>query len=64
MGHEVKEDGTFFMDYDDFNKYFKSYQICYFYENYFSSAFKMIMQNGQDYWFKFKIDKPGQWYFM
>lgn len=64
MNYFSKNDGCFYMSYDDFNKYYKAYQICYLHNNYTSSAFKLKQQNEQDYFFKFKINKPGLWYFM
>ena len=57
------KDGMFFMEYSDFNSYFKMFQINYCREDYVDSSVKLEMVDKKQYWFKFKITKPGKYYF-
>ena len=51
------------MEYKDFNRYFKAFQINYFNDDYIDSNFKFQLEDKEPYWFKFQIKKPGKYYF-
>jgi calpain-15 len=57
------KDGIFFMEYCDFNRYFKVFQVNYFRDDYIDSSFKLELVSAKQYWFKFQIDTPGTYYF-
>lgn len=64
LGLEKKEDGIFFMGYDDFCQYYSDFQVCYFHDGYKYSALKVEnVQKNENVFLQFEIPKPGKYYF-
>ena len=62
---QIKEDGVFFMSYDDFSKNFSTFQICYYHDNYNLTSWKLTTQSKVRRIFKFTIpsDQRNTGYF-
>ena len=56
------DDGIFFMDFNDFKKYFTDFQACYYYENYKYSCIKHRVAYNQPAYFEMKVTTPGDYY--
>ena len=59
----VKEDGIFFMTWDQFLVYYSDVQICYFHDNYKYSAEKYTSQKNETVYIKFNLKTAGKYYF-
>lgn len=59
---QKKDDGIFFMAFEDFMKYFSDIQVCYVYDNYKYSAKRVTAKSRNATYFKIKIDTPGKYY--
>jgi calpain-15 len=57
------EDGTFFMPWEDFLKYFEDVQICYYHDGYKYSAQKFKTKKDDIIFLKFTLNKEGEYYF-
>lgn len=55
------EDGIFFMDFEDFRKYFTDVQICYYHDKYKYSAKRFSEQQDQVF-LELKVEKEGVYY--
>ena len=61
---EKKEDGIFFMDYDDFVKYYSDFQVCYYHDKYKYSALKIDnIKKSENVFLTFEIRRRGKYYF-
>ena len=61
---ENKEDGIFFIDYNDFCKFYSDFQVCYFQDGYKYSALKVEnVEKTENVFLQFQITKPGEYYF-
>ena len=58
-----KEDGIFFMSWEEFQKYYSDVQICYYHDNYKYSAEKYKTKRHETVYLKFRLNTPGQYYF-
>lgn len=58
-----KEDGIFFMPWEEFIKYYSDVQICYFHDGYKYSAEKFESRRNEEVYLRFRLDKPGKYYF-
>ena len=58
-----KEDGIFFMAWEDFLKYYSDVQICYFHDDYKYSAEKYKSKRHETVYLKFRLNTPGKYYF-
>lgn len=65
LGHNDKNDGAFFMPYDQFCKWFDSFQICFYKDDYKFSSFRFETQKNERLFFEFDITKKteGMYYF-
>lgn len=64
MKMENKEDGIFFMGYNEFCKFFSDFQVCYYHDNYKYSALKLEnIQKSENVNLQFEITKGGKYYF-
>jgi hypothetical protein len=57
------EDGIFFMEWEDFIKYYSDVQICYFHDGYKYSAEKYKSKRHETVFLKFRLNSPGKFYF-
>ena len=64
LGWTMKDNGKFWLPYEDFCKYFKSYQVCQFQDGFEVSSFKLRLAKSKQYWFKFEIKSEGKYSFM
>lgn len=58
-----KDDGIFFIKWEDFLTYFSDVQICYYYDEYKYSAEKFESKRNETVFLKFTIEKEGLYYF-
>ena len=58
-----KEDGIFFMPWEEFIKYYSDCQICYFHDGYKYSAEKYQTKRNETVYLRFRLDTPGKYYF-
>lgn len=58
-----EDDGIFFMSWDDFQKYFNDFDVCYFEDNYQRCAKKYTSSPTTPTVVQFQIQTPGQYYF-
>ena len=61
-GWENKNDGTFYMGYEDFCKYFTDIQICRIHDDYEYSAHKFTADPRHAVYIRFTIEKKGHHY--
>ena len=59
----LKEDGIFFMLWEDFLKFFSDVQVCYYHDGYKYSAEKFESKRNETIFMKFTINTPGTYYF-
>lgn len=57
------EDGIFFMNWEDFQKFYSDVQVCYFHDGFKYSAEKFKTKRNENIFLKFQLDKPGKYYF-
>lgn len=62
MGLKKEDDGIFFMDFNDFRKYFSDMQVCYYHDDYKFSFESVKETPDSDHYFKIKIPKEGVFY--
>lgn len=58
-----KEDGIFFMPWEEFLKFYSDVQICYYHDGYRYSAEKYQSKRNETVFIKFEISEPGLYYF-
>ena len=58
-----KDDGIFFMKWDDFLQYYSDVQICYYHDGYKYSAEKFESKRNETVFLKFTIEEEGLYYF-
>ena len=58
-----KEDGIFFIPWEEFLKYYSDVQICYYHDGYKYSAEKLESQRNETVFMKFTIKSEGLFYF-
>lgn len=58
----LREDGVFFITFNDFIQYFSDVQICYFYDDFKYSAIKIQARQGETVFVSFRISTPGIYY--
>jgi len=63
LGHVDEEDGKFYMPFEEFEKYFSDFQICYYHDTYLYSAFRYNTAKNETLRFKFNLQKQGDYYF-
>jgi calpain-15 len=63
LGWTQEDDGIFFMSYEDFSKYFTDFQVCYYHQNFESSAGEFTSEPEVGNYFKIQIKTPGTYYF-
>jgi hypothetical protein len=67
LGLKVREDdddGIFYMDYNDFCKYYSDFQVCYFHDKYKYSALMLEnIQKTENVFLQFRITRRGKYYF-
>lgn len=63
LGVKNQEDGVFFMDFDNFCKYYSDVQVCYYHNNHKYSAIKITSETNDRVCLKFTIQSPGMYYF-
>lgn len=57
-----KEDGRFFIPYEDFLVWFNQYSICYYEDNYTLQSFNDTVEADEINCYKFNVTKPGDYY--
>ncbi len=57
LKYDHEEDGVFFMNFNDFLKYFTDVQICYYHDNYKYSAIQLQSQKNEKVLLKFRLNK-------
>lgn len=62
IGIGAVDDGLFCMPFDAFLKYFNTYDICYFHDNYIHSAKKVRGAQDSPTLMQFSVTKPGFYY--
>jgi len=60
---ENKNDGVFFMAYEDFLKYFDDIQVCYVHDSFQYTSKRVTSDANHAKYFKVKIEKEGKYYF-
>lgn len=63
LGAKIEDDGVFFIDFDNFCKYFSDVQVCYYHDNYKYSSTQITSQRNDRVYLKFTVTKPGLHYF-
>jgi hypothetical protein len=63
LGHNYENDGTFFMEFSEFMKYFHDYQICHCIEANIYSAQRYNSSSEVPVVFSFEIPKHGDYFF-
>jgi len=63
LGWENRDDGIFFMAYEDFLKYFDDIQICYVRDNNKYQSHRVTSDANHAVYFKVKIEQEGKYYF-
>ena len=63
LGHQLKDDGKFFMPFKMFMKYFHDYQICYFHDDYLYSGQRFRSKPSTPTYIKFQVKTAGVYYF-
>lgn len=58
-----KEDGIFYMSWEEFQNYYSDCQICYYHDGYKYSAEKYKSKKNETVYLKFHIATPGKYYF-
>ena len=58
-----KEDGTFYMTFKDYCKYFSDCQICYYHDGYKYSAINKSSATNDTVYFRFSVGTEGEYYF-
>ena len=61
---KAEDDGIFFMSFEDWQKYFTSFDICYYHDSFKHSAIKLQSDPDIPTVLRFTITKSGPWYFM
>lgn len=56
-------DGSFFMLWEDFDKYFVNYTICYYHDDFQRSSFPIETSNDEVVGIEIDIHTPGKYYF-
>lgn len=63
IGYKDEDDGVFFIRFQDFEKYFSDFQVCYYHDKYELSSFKIETQKNEVLDFEFDIHTSGDYYF-
>lgn len=63
LNYFTSDDGVFYMNWNDFLKYFSDVQICYFHDNYRYSALKLQTKKDEIVYLKVAVSQPGTYYF-
>lgn len=63
MDFKKADDGVFFIPFEDFERYYSDFQICYYHDNYQLSSFPVRTQVNETLEFEFQIKHAGQYYF-
>lgn len=63
LGVKPQDDGIFFMDFDNFCKYYSDVQVCYYHDNHKYSAIKITSQPNDRIYLAFTVTSPGLYYF-
>ena len=63
LGMTSEDDGTFFMDWKDYLKYFNFTSVCHYREDYVSSSYNLDLPDETDCFLQFDIKKEGGYYF-
>jgi len=63
LGHTITDDGVFWMPFEEFNKLFSDFQVCYYKDDYKYSSTRLNTQEGQHVYFEFDVRKTGDYYF-
>jgi hypothetical protein len=63
MKYVDKDDGTFWMRFEDFEKYYSDFQVCYYYDNYTLCSYPYDTKKNEVLEFQFTITKAAEWYF-
>jgi len=63
IGYEKKRDGIFFMDFNDFLRYFADVQICYVHDDYKYNAIEVNSSANEEKCFKVTLSKSGHYVF-
>ena len=58
-----RNDGVFFMGWDDFVEYYTDVQVCHFHDGYKYSAEQFGTAHNQTVYLRFRLDAPGRYYF-
>jgi hypothetical protein len=61
--HEKEDNGAFWMDFEDFKKYFKGYNVCYLKKGYSDANYKLELQESKPYVFKFDVKSTATRWF-
>jgi hypothetical protein len=59
-----RNDGVFYMDWDNFVQYFSSIEVCYFRANYQHQSLNLCAQRTKALYFQVDILKDGEYYFI
>ena len=62
VGWKDEDDGIFFMNYNDFCKYYSDIQICYFHDDFKYSAITIESSKEETTYLKFNIEVEGKYY--
>ena len=62
LGFTDKDDGIFYMGFQDWLNYFREYQICYYHDNYEYSAAMFQSNPHEEKYLTFDIGTPGNYY--
>jgi len=58
-----EDDGVFFIPFEDFEKYFSDFQVCYYHDDYKLASFKIETQKNECLDFEFDVHQTGDYYF-
>ena len=63
MNHSIEEDGTFYIGYKSFIKYFSDIQVCKYHDNFKYSSQTFKTEQREDVFLTFDVNKKGKYYF-
>jgi len=63
LGFSKGDDGIFFMNFKDWQKYFYDYQVCYYNDNFKYSCQKFNSSPSEPTHISFRLDQGGEYYF-